>query len=117
VDSASASYPGTCTAGQSVTPTLTWQVSNASGAALSVDDPNVGSFGNFPPTGSTQMPVISCDGAAGTQLKHTYLVATIGGTGPVATETVGITITVQAAPTPTPTPTPPPTPTPTPTSS
>ena len=88
-----------CLAGQSVIPNLSWQVVNATGMALSIDDPTVGSYGTFAAAGSMPLPTIHCTGAAGSTITHTYRLVTVGGTGSPATSTLTIRISVTAPPT------------------
>jgi hypothetical protein len=91
--SAVATYPNTCMSGQSVTPNLSWQIVNATGLALSVDN---AALGNFAAAGSMPMPAIGCTGAGGSVISHTYLLTSTGGTGPAASKTVTVSITVIA---------------------
>jgi hypothetical protein len=90
-----------CTQGSGQTPTLGWQVVNATGVALSVDNPGmVGSAGTYvSPIGTRELPFIACVGDPGTVITHRYDVYTVGGTGgQQAKRTINVSITVDARP-------------------
>lgn len=78
-------------------PKLVWKVSNATGVAISVDDPSgVGSYGTYPVTaGSQDMPLIGCTGARGSTITHRYDLYTVGGAGAPAHQTITVTITID----------------------
>lgn len=84
------------------TPVLTWRTAQDTGIALSVDNPGVvGSYGQYGPSGTTELPPNGCEPSAGEQ---TYTITTVGGTGPADTRTIH-----WQPPTDLPTPTPSPT--------
>jgi hypothetical protein len=56
---------------------LSWHVERATGVTISIDGPGV--FDSYGPTDAADLP-FACDGES-----HTYLLTTVGGTGPAAT--------------------------------
>ena len=65
---------------------LTYAVANATGMALSVDNPGiVGSFGSYGPQGTIELPDLGCYTGNGEQ---TYTLYTVGGSGPQASKTI-----------------------------
>ena len=66
--------------------TLTYEVANATGMALSIDNPGaVGSFGTYDASGSIDIPNLGCYSENGEQ---TYTLNSVGGTGPQASKTI-----------------------------
>jgi hypothetical protein len=66
-------------------PIITWKVTNATGMALSIDNPGlVGSYGTYGPSGSMDL-YGGCYSDEGT---HTITAYTVGGTGPQAHQTI-----------------------------
>jgi hypothetical protein len=87
-----------CTQGNGQSPTLSWVVSNATGVAISVDNPGqVGTYGTYnTPTGSQEMPLIACTGDRGSVITHRYDVYTVGGSaGQRAHRTINISVTID----------------------
>ena len=62
--------PVTCASPGNVNVTFTWATQNTSGVAISIDGPNP--FGNYQPTGNTQVP-FPCPAA-----QHTYTLTATG---------------------------------------
>jgi hypothetical protein len=96
----SVSYPSTCVQGTTVSPVLTWKISGASGAAVSVDNPGVvGSYGDYPAADTETMPSIGCLGPVGAAVPtHVYTVDALGVGVTAVTKTVVVAMTVVAAP-------------------
>jgi hypothetical protein len=66
-------------------PIVTWKATNATGMALSIDNPGlVGSYGTYGPSGSMDL-YAGCYKDEGT---HTITAYTVGGTGPQAHQTI-----------------------------
>jgi hypothetical protein len=65
---------------------IAWKTSNDTGIALSIDNPGVvGSYGQYGPSGSQEIPSLGCYAGNGPQ---TYTIFTVGGTGPRAQRTI-----------------------------
>jgi hypothetical protein len=78
-----------------------WNVTGATGIALSVDDTEFfsmhrsGSYGNYGPTGEVEIG-FGCGTSDGPTTTHKYTLNTIGGRGPSVEKT--LTVTVQTSP-------------------
>jgi hypothetical protein len=78
-------------------PIITWKTTNATGMALSIDNPGlVGSYGTYGPSGSMDL-YAGCYKDEGT---HTISAYTVGGTGPQAHQTITKTGTMVRPTTP-----------------
>jgi hypothetical protein len=101
IDSMTVTYSHTCVQGNasSVSPVLSWRVSNASGISLSVDDPGeIGAYGTYGKSGSISPTSVGCSAAPGTVITHYFDIWTRGGTGPQAHRQITVTITIVPAP-------------------
>ena len=73
---------------------LSYEMANATGMALSIDNPGlVGSFGTYGWHGTIEIPSLGCYSVNGPQ---TYTLYTVGGTGPQASVTIVRTGTYTA---------------------
>ena len=94
-------YPHTCVQGNAsaVTPVVAWSTTNATGVALSIDDPGLqGASGDYGPSGSISPTSVGCDSAPGTVITHYYDLWTLGGTGSPAHRSTVLHVTVVAPP-------------------
>jgi hypothetical protein len=84
-----------CRPGRSVPAIVEWKVSGATGATLSAD--KTGKVGSYPGATGSRSLEFACSGTPGSTEKHTYTLATDGGS-PQCTQTLTASATVAAKP-------------------